>query len=538
MKAPIRFPAWAAVLPLLAAYAALKHAFGILICDDAYITLAHARSWASGLGPIMSSLNPVCATSTPLHTALLALAGRVLGGGDYPEYAYWINALWDLAGCFYLYRLARFGRKLPGPWPWLCVAAYALSVNALAVSASGMETPMYVALALAGTWYAFHAERAGYALALVAFLAPLARPEGALLPGVLILMRGFGFAAAGSAPHPPAPSAPGAGPGFRLDRDSRLAAAAAVLGLGLFFAFNLYAYGHALPHSIVAKRAEIHIGLAEGLRAWVLNVFFKGPCFGGTRTVALANLAVLAAAASGWIRRRNRNGTVTGRLSEAGGPRNPGGTRAAWILLVWPGAYFLFFLATGASYVLFAWYFLPVLPFLILVVIEGLARRLEGLPPSAAWALFFGFLAFVPAQTFRQGLPAKHRLAEAGREGRYREAARIVDSLAVPGHPPTIMIDEVGAIGYGSHARILDMHGLLSPEAMPYLGPAEGHWPRMAKLQDRMDPEWIVALRLVKDEGLLYPGEDGFYAGYAPFRILRRPGHPYNLEIWRRLPPD
>jgi len=512
VKTPIRFPAWAAAFPLLAAYAALKFSFGILICDDAYITLAHARSWASGLGPVMSALNPVCATSTPLHTTLLALAGRILGGGNYPDYAYGINAVWDLIGCGYLYRLARFGRKLPGPWPWLCVAAYALSVNALAVSASGMETPMYVALALAGTWYGLYAERAGYGLALVAFLAPLARPEGALLPGVLILAR-----------------ASGAGRRFRLDRDSRLAAVAAAMGLCLFFAFNFYAYGHALPHSIVAKRAEIHVGPLEGLGAWMLNVFFKGPCFGGTRTVAIANLLILAAAAWGWkppgnANRSNMNDTVTERFP--------------WPILAWPGAYFLFFMATGASYVLFPWYFLPVLPFLILVVVEGLARGMQGLPASAAWALFFGFLAYVPAQTFRQQLPAKHRLAEAGREGRYREAARIVDSLSIPGRPTMVMIDEVGAIGYWSHARILDMHGLLSPEAMPYLGPAEGHWLRMAKLQDRMDPEWIVGLRLAKDEGLLYPGEDGFYAGYAPVRILRIAKHPYNLEMWRRLPPD
>jgi hypothetical protein len=138
-------------------------------------------------------------------------------------------------------------------------------------------------------------------------------------------------------------------------------------------------------------------------------------------------------------------------------------------------------------------------------------------------------------------LPEKHRSAEAGREGRYREAARILDSLSGESgaeHPATVMIDEVGAIGYASHARILDTHGLLSPEALPYLGPAKGYWPRMAKLQDKMDPEWIVGLRPVKDEGWLYPGEDGFYAGYGLYRILRVPAHPYNLEMWRRLPPD
>jgi hypothetical protein len=263
------------------------------------------------------------------------------------------------------------------------------------------------------------------------------------------------------------------------------------------------------------------------LRAWLLNVFFKGPCFGGTRTIAVANLIITGVAAYGWGKTGtmgNENDTVTHKIPLA--------------MFAWPAAYFLFFMASGASYALFAWYFLPVLPFLILAIVGGWARLWAGRPSAGAWGLFLLFVAWVPAQTFLQDLPAKHRLAEAGREGRYQEAARIVDSLSIPGHPPTVMIDEVGAIGYWSHARILDTHALLSPEAMPYLGPAEGYWLRMAKLQDRMDPEWIVALRLAKDEGLLYPGEDGLYAGYGPAWILRLPKHPYNLEMWRRLPPD
>ena len=496
MKSALRLPAWAAAFPLLAAYAVLKRAFGILICDDAYITLAHARSWNAGLGPIMSALSPVCATSTPLHTALLALEGLLFRTGAYHAFAYWTNAAWDLIGFFFLHRLARGALRLQGPWPWIAVAAYAFSVNALAVSASGMETPMYVALALAGTWFALYAERPGPGFAVIAVLAPLARPEGLILPAALTLAR---FRRAG------------------FDRHARLAAIAAAAGFCLFFAFNFYAYGHALPHSIVAKRLEIHVGLAEGLRAWMLNVFFKGPCFGGTRTVAVLNALILAAAAAGWRKR---------------------GGAPPWAMLAWPAAYFLFFLASGASYILFPWYFLPVLPFLILFLVGGLARLSEGAPPAVGWALFFGGLAFVPAQTFREKLPEKHRSAEAGREGRYREAARLIDSLAAPDGPPTVMIDEVGAIGYGSHARILDTHGLLSPEALPYLGAAEGYWLRLAKMQDKLDPEWIAGLRLAKDEGLLYPGEDGLYSGYVPYRILRQAGHPYNLEIWRRVPPD
>lgn len=490
------------LLLLAAAYAVLKRAFGILICDDAYITLSHARSWNAGLGPIMSEWNPVCATSTPLHTLVLALEGLLTGSGNFPALAYWTNCAWDLIGLFFAWRIARGGLGLQGPWPLLAVAAHALSVNALAVSASGMETPMYVALALAGTWYALYAPHALPGLAVVAVLAPLARPEGALLPAALILVRRLRMT------------------GF--DRTARIAAAAASIGLALFFAFNLYAYGFPLPHSIVAKRMEIRVGFSDGIWAWILNVFYKGPSFGGVTAVTIANGLILLAAAAGFLRARKADGS-----------------HAPWGLLAWPFLYFLFFMATRSSYALFTWYFLPVLPFLILFLIAGIERLLrDRAPASLQWGLFFGFLAFVPAQTFRQQLPQKHAAAEAAREGRYKETARVVDSLAVPGKVPLVMIDEVGAIGYWSHARILDTHGLLSPEALPYLGPAEGYWLRMAALQDKLDPDWIMGLRLAKDEGLLYPGEDGLFSGYAVERILRTPGHPYNMELRRRLAPD
>jgi hypothetical protein len=214
--------------------------------------------------------------------------------------------------------------------------------------------------------------------------------------------------------------------------------------------------------------------------------------------------------------------------------------RAPWGLLAWPFLYFLFFTVTGASYILFTWYYLPVLPFLILFLAAGIqALAADRLPSKAAWLGLALFLAYVPAQTFRQQLPRKHAFAEAAREGRYREAARIVDSLAAPGTAPLVMMDEVGAFGYFSRAKILDSHGLLSPEVLPFLsGPIEGYYLRLAAMQDRFDPEWILGLRPVQDEGLLIPGEDGLFSGYEPYRILRLPPHPYNMEMRRRTLPD
>ena len=115
----------------------------------------------------MSALNPVCATSTPLHTAILALEAAVFGNHDYTVLAYFTNLFWDLIGLIFLHRIARQGLGMSAPLALATVAAYGLSVNTLAVSAYGMETPMYVALALAGTWYAFYSVRPFWGLLIV-----------------------------------------------------------------------------------------------------------------------------------------------------------------------------------------------------------------------------------------------------------------------------------------------------------------------------------------------------------------------------------
>ena len=400
------------------------------------------------------------------------------------------------------------------PYALAVPAAYALSVNFLAVSAYGMETPMYVALALAGTWYALYSPRPIWGLAAVSFLAPLARPEGALLPAVLVLLNLR--RQLGQAPDPAS------------KRSAWLralaCAAAAAAGFAAFFAFYRYAYGHWLPHSVVAKRMEIHVGFADAIYSWILNVFYKGPTTGGVTAVTLINLLAMAGAAAGFLRAQRRSSAAV-----------------PWELLVWPVCYFLFFMATRSSYILFTWYYLPVLPFLLLFAICGLERLASGrLGGKAAWLLVGLFLAYVPWQTFRQHLPRKHRFAQEAREGRYREAAHILDSLAGPSDHPLVMIDEVGALGYYStKIRILDSHGLLSPEALPFLaGKSNTYFTRMAAMQDKYDPEWILAMRFLKDEGQWYIGEDALYAGYERKYVLRRPPHGYNFEMWRRARPD
>ena len=482
-------PAWLALF--LCAYAALKAGFGVLICDDAYITLSHARSLAEGLGPVMSARNPVCATSTPLYTLLLAGESLLLRTANFETLAFATNLVFDAAGLFFVHRLAG-GLGLSGPFRLAAVSAYGLSVSFLAVSAFGMETPLYAALALAGTYYRCYSEKPFPGLLTVCFLAPLVRPEGALLPAVLILSglrRGEGW-------------------GRTL-----ACAAAAALGLALFFGFYQLAYGRWLPHSVVAKRLELRVGALESLESWILNVFYKGPSFGGRAVVTVANLLAAAAAAWGFARR-------------------PGGP-VPWALLAWPCAYILFFLATRSSYALFTWYYLPVLPFAILFLVAGLRRLVPlGKANGSAWAILFAFLVYVPVQTFLQGIPQKHRFAKQAREDRYLAAARILDAGSPPGSQ--VMVDEVGALGYFSRMKILDTHGLLSPEALPFLGGSADHWSRMDALQERFRPLWIMGMRPVSREGRLEEGEGAVLSGYRLEHALRLAPHPYLVEMWRR----
>lgn len=494
------------ILVLLVLYAAMKAAFGILICDDAYITLGHARSWVSGLGPVMSAQNPVAGTSTPLFTALLALASLSLGTSDFERLAYGANVLADLAGLLLLHRIARKGLGLPAAWALGAAAAYGLSVNFLAVSAYGMETPLYAALALAAAWLRLFSARPFPWLFPVCLLAACLRPEGGLVAAMALAAGWFRDA---REPRP-----------VRVRR-AALVCLAAGTGLLLYFLFYLHAYGHILPHSVLAKRLEIRVGPGEALWSWVANVFYKGPAFGGFTTATLANLLFLGAAAAGHL-----------RPASARVPAFP------WSLLLWPAAYFLFYLATRSSYILFTWYYLPVLPFLILLAVHGLFRLSDGrMRPWQAWAVLFAFAAWVSFQTFRQDLPGKHRLSKAAREDRYEAAAAILN--AQPGPAPEVMIDEVGALAYFSRAKILDTHGLLSPEALPFLAPdPESHWDRLAALREKENPDWIVGLREAFLEDRFLPGEERVYHGYRRARILRVEGHGYNLEMWSKSARD
>lgn len=154
--------------------------------DDGFIFFRFARNLAAGEG-LVWNLGWERAEGYTSHLQTLLLAALMKLGLDGPP----AGILLGVAGC--LGTAALLLRGLPrflGCPPWLAgwlVALYLADENAGLNATTGLETHLFT-LSAAGLWYAAMryvdeevGPRPGLALGAAAFLAPLARPEGALL---------------------------------------------------------------------------------------------------------------------------------------------------------------------------------------------------------------------------------------------------------------------------------------------------------------------------------------------------------------------
>ncbi len=151
------------------------------LTDDTFIHLQVARHLATGVGPVFNAGERVYGFTSPLWIALIALGIRL--GADGLVVARVLGGVATLASLLLFFQLAR--RSLRNPW-LRAGATVAWGANAWMVrwSLSGMETPLAVALTLAGfvsltasePWGA-HRARTGALWA----LAALTRPEAMAL---------------------------------------------------------------------------------------------------------------------------------------------------------------------------------------------------------------------------------------------------------------------------------------------------------------------------------------------------------------------
>lgn len=403
------------------------------LTDDTFIHLQYARNLASGHGLVFNPGERVYGCASPLWAALIA-DGMALGF-DGLRVARVLGFLATLCSVGLFMQLMRRNLKTPA----LCaVATVAWAGNAWMIrwSLSGMETPLAVALVLAGfvaftegqQWGA-RPVRTGALWA----LAALVRPEAALLLGLWGIF-------------------------LLVDTDSRPGLRRLVFGslppLAIYGAWMLFArfyFGNALPQTLLAKAAG-----PAGLDVQLDNLWRQVRIVGASDGLmaAVLVLSLLACGVRVWASR-------------------PPTQRAQRMLpWVWLALVPALYVARGVP--VRSRDLLPLLP--VLSWLAWRAGECWSLGPSATprrvrtMLLGTALAALVLVQNiavFRGVvLPQVRSISTGLREslvpwGRWlREATPERSAIATP---------EVGALGYFSQRRIVDLAGLVTPQMVPYL---------------------------------------------------------------------
>ena len=414
---------------------AVRLVYGPWPIDDAYITFRYARNIAGGLGFVYNPGAPVLGTTTPGYTLLLVPAAW--WGLDLDRASWAFATVCDLLTAWLLYRL---GLRAGRPWTGVLAALLLLLAPKLLTwsSVSGMETPLYVLAVVATVWLysSGRLTRAAVVLGLTLWVRPDALLLG-LAIGLYALLT-------------------------RRALPLREAAVTALVALP-WVLFSWWYFGSPVPASVVAKASSNDLTAAQSLLA--LGGHFLASWY--ERLLLPPFLVGLGA-------------TV----------RRPGPGR---LLLLWGALYALAFGLAGA-FGHHLWYFVPLyVPYFWCAGagLETIARFLAArLPAAGAPAVGWAGLGAVAALLLWQShLNLAHTAAEqAVREHLYREVAT---SLTAVSHGESLAATEVGVLGWYYDGPVLDLVGLVTPEAIgrPYVETM-----RAAQNRDAPDsrPRWLV----------------------------------------------
>ncbi len=413
--------------------------------DDGWIHQTYARNVAQS-GRLSYTDGEVSAGSTsPLWTAMLSVA--YLLGLPPVLWSYVLGALYLLLTGWTAAALT--GRLFPqrrGLAAWVG-AACLLEWHLAWASFSGMETTLFAFLSLlVAERYAARARPA--LIGLLGGLLVLARPEGA----GLILLVGAALAVETLWLERGQDGARWRMLGRRL---GGMAGGVAVTLLPYAW-LNWAASGRVLPNTYYAKQAEYAALLAQPFLARLWRVA-RRPLV-GAQALLLPGFAWAAASCLRWRRPQARVGV------------DPRTALARLLPLAWWAAYLgIYALRMPADYQ-YGRYLMPTIPVLLLYGTVGTAgwlrlrsrrmveRALSRALVAAAVCLFVAFLIIG-----QQAYVGDVRLigCEMVRVAHWLEAETPPDAL--------VAAHDIGAIGYYSGRRLIDLAGLITPEVIPVM---------------------------------------------------------------------
>lgn len=425
-----RIEKWALALALLVALALMWPLRGY-ITDDTYIHLQYARNLAAGNGFVFNPGENVYGSTSPLWVALIA--DGMAFGLDGLRVAKGLGVVATLWSIVLFLQLLRRSLRIP-ELRALGVLTWSAHAWMLRWSVSGMETPLAVALVLAG-FVAFsegrqwgsRPVRTGSLWA----LAALTRPEAVFL---LVLWGIF----------------------LIIDTDSRAGIRRLVFGslppLVIYGGWLLYArltFGTFWPNTLAAKVAG-----GEGWDYIVEQLLRQAQIVGAT-DAALAGALVAALIFGG--RRLWPRDWMAQRL-------------LPW---VWVGALPLLYTMRGVP--VLSRYLLPIMPILAWLAWRAVERWWNGDragPADARGAALLGLglmlMSVVPnLLVYQQKVLPQVRTLTSGMRASLIPWGRWFREHTEPG--AIIAAPDIGAVGYFSERRVLDLAGLVTPGMVPIL---------------------------------------------------------------------
>ncbi len=399
------------------------------VVDDTFIHLQYARNLAAAGELSFNRGDPTYGATSPLWVGLLALFARA--GADLLVWCRVLSWLFAAASIVLVYRIS----AAAGGRPWTPVAAaLMLASEAWFVrwSAVGMETSFAVFMTLAVIDLARNAARSAGRSALLGaalFLAALSRPEALLL----------------------VPLAVGA---FLFAKGTARRFTFLLVFVPLFAAWLYIIHRHTgtyFPLTAGAKQGAIEFSPLV-LRRALIPARIMGA------TLLLPWIAILAGLAAGAFRGRSPGYY----LSETGSLREEPGVL---LMLLWvfalPAAY------VTLDFQVLSRYLVPVVPAVIVLGTTAWRKLVAGAVANARMrraaiaiftslailqsVVFYELVVVPPTRAFSQALETM-----LGGMGRWLEKNTPADAL--------VAAADIGAIGYYSHRRILDLGGLVNPE--------------------------------------------------------------------------
>lgn len=467
------------------------------LSDDAFISFRYAQNLAQGHGLVYNVGERVEGYTNFLWTIIAA--GVIRLGGDIVLWSYVSGVALGLAIVLLVYALAA---RLIGPGWGLAAALVAGSSQSLLIytaRGAGLETGLFALLALAGSGlYLFAAGRPARLAAAGALmaLAALTRPEGVLVFGVtlghLAVLGGRSqVPAARSRPLPPA------------------ACLLSLLGAFLliflpYYLWRLGYYGDPLPNTFYAKTGGGIYQIVRGL------------IYAGEFALTLGGPLLLVIVAP-WLR----------------------GWRAA--LRSWRGyllgmvlIYSAYIVAVGGDHFRGERFFVPVLPWLAILLADGLAAFVPARPGRLLRAGLAMLLALGGAAALARSALVDQTIAGVDESlWVWREIGWWVADNAPPDASLAAM--GAGAVAYYSQHPVIDLLGLTEKHIARISVADMG---RGTAGHEKRDPAYVLAERRptyipqIWDD--YFGGAAGLRASYRLITITTRSGR--EMGMWERLP--